>query len=62
VTKPFTSITVVFLVLIALVQLLRFILGWEVMLNGVTIPVWASGFAFVIAAGLAVMLWREMRK
>lgn len=61
-TKPFTSITVVFLVLIALVQLLRFILGWEVMLNGVTIPVWASGFAFVIAAGLAVMLWREMRK
>ena len=61
-TKPFTSITVVFLVLIALVQLLRFILGWEVMLNGVTVPVWASGFAFVIAAGLAVMLWREMRK
>jgi hypothetical protein len=62
VTKPFTSITVVFLAVIALVQLLRFILGWEVMLNGVTIPVWASGFGFVIAAGLAVMLWREMRK
>jgi hypothetical protein len=62
VTKPFTSITVVFLAVIALVQLLRFILGWEVMFNGVTVPVWASGFAFVIAAGLAVMLWREMRK
>lgn len=62
VTKPFTSITVVFLAVIALVQLLRFTLGWEVMLNGVTVPVWASGFAFVIAAGLAVMLWREKRK
>ena len=45
--------------LIALLQLLRFILGWEVTVNGVTVPVWASGIAFVIAAGLAVMVWRE---
>ena len=59
--KPFTITAVVFFSLIALLQLLRFILGWEVTVNGVTIPVWASGMAFVIAAGLAVMVWRETR-
>ena len=61
-TKPFTTITVVLLLLIALVQLLRFVLGWEVTVNGVTVPVWVSGIAFVVAAGLAVMVWRETRR
>jgi hypothetical protein len=50
---------VVLLSLIALLQLVRFILSWEVTVNGTSIPVWASGIAFVIAAALAVMLWRE---
>ena len=62
VTKPFTIVAVVVFSLIALLQLLRFILGWQVMVNGVTVPVWVSGIAFVIAAGLAVMVWRETRK
>lgn len=60
--KPFTIIAVVLFLLIALLQLLRFILGWEVLIKGVTVPVWVSGIAFVIAAGLAVMVWRETRK
>ena len=59
--KPFTITTVALFSLIALLQLLRFTLGWEVTVNGVTIPVWMSGIAFVIAAGLAVMIWRETR-
>lgn len=61
-TKPFTIIAIVVFSLIALLQLLRLILGWEIMVNGMTIPVWLSGIAFVIAAGLAVMVWRETRK
>jgi uncharacterized membrane protein YhaH (DUF805 family) len=61
-TKPFTIIAIVFFSLIALLQLLRFILGWEIMVNGMTVPVWVSGIAFVITAGLAVMVWRETRK
>ena len=60
--KPFTIIAVVLFSLIALLQLVRFILAWEVTVNGVTVPVWASGIAFVIATGLAVMVWRETRK
>jgi hypothetical protein len=61
-TKPFTLIAIVLLSLIALLQLLRFVLGWEVTVNAMTVPVWASGAAFVVAAGLAVMVWQEMRK
>ena len=60
--KPFTITAVVLLLLIALLQLLRFMLGWEVTVNGLSIPVWVSGIAFVIAAGLAVMIWVEARK
>ena len=57
--KPFTTIAIVLFSLIALLQLVRFILSWEVNVNGISIPIWASGIAFVIAAALAVMLWRE---
>lgn len=60
--KPFTLMTVVVLSLVAIVQLIRLALGWEVSVNGVSIPVWASGIAVVVAGGLAVMLWRESRK
>lgn len=60
--KPFTTFAVVLFSLIALVQLLRFWLGWEVTVNGVMIPVWASGIAFIVAGALAVMLWRESKR
>ena len=59
--KPFTQIAAVVLSLVALVQLARVVLGWEVIVNGLSIPVWVSGVAVVIAGGLAVMLWRESR-
>ena len=60
--KPFTVLAIVLLALIAVLQLMRFIMGWEVLVNGVAIPPWASGVAFVVAGGLAAMLWRESRK
>ncbi len=60
--KPFTMIAVVVFSLIALMQLLRFILRWEITVNGVIVPVWVSGIACVIVGGLAVILWREMRR
>ena len=60
--KPFTTVTVVVLSLIALLQLVRFIAGWEVTVNGISIPLWASAIAFLVAAGLALMLWREARR
>lgn len=62
VKRPFTIIAILFFSLIALLQLLRFILGWEVTVNGATIPPWVSGIASVVLAGLAVMVWRETRE
>ena len=59
--KPFTTIATAVLSLIAIVQLTRFIQGWEVSVNGVAIPVWLSGIAFLVTGGLAVMLWLESR-
>lgn len=59
--KPFTTLAVLFLSLIALLQLTRFVQGWEVSVNGVIVPVWVSGIAFVVVAAIAAMLWRESR-
>jgi len=60
--KPFTAISIVVFSLVSVLQLIRFVLGWDVSVNGVAIPVWASGMAFIVSGGLAVMLWRENRK
>ena len=60
--KPFTIVAIGLFSLIAVLQLLRFILGWEVTVNGLSVPVWVSGIAFVVAVGLAVMVWLEARK
>ncbi len=60
--KPFTLTTVVFLLLVAALQATRWFSGWEVSINHVLIPVWASGIATVVAAGLALMTWKEHQK
>lgn len=60
--KPFTAIAIGLFSLIALLHLLRFIAGWEVAVNGLSLPVWVSGVAFVVVGGLAAMVWLEARK
>jgi hypothetical protein len=60
--KPFSVIASVIFGLVALGQLLRLLLGWEVVVHGFSIPLWASAIAFLVAAGLAVMVWREARR
>jgi len=59
--KPFTVLAVIVLALVSLLQLLRLVLGWAITINDVAIPLWASGIAFLVAAGLAAMVWRESR-
>ena len=59
--KPFTTIAVLVFSLVALLQLLRVALGWEVTVNGILIPPWASVIAAVVAAALAFKVSREMR-
>ena len=57
--KPFKTIAVVFLSLLALLQLARVALGWAVTVNGFAVPIWASVVAFFVAGTLALMLHRE---
>lgn len=59
--KPFTTLAIIVMSLIAVLQLTRFVQGWEVSINGMIVPVWVSGIAFAVLAGLAAMLWRESR-
>ncbi len=59
--KPFTLIAVVLLAVIGIVHLLRLFTGWEVVVNGFTIPVWISLPGAVVAGGLALMVAREAR-
>ena len=60
--RPFTAVAAGLLSVVALVQLLRLVQGWEVTVGGVSIPMWASAVAVAVAAGLAAMLWIEMRR
>lgn len=60
--KPFSTISVVVFALVALAQLVRLIMGWPVVVNGTNIPLWASAIACLVAAVLAVMIWREARQ
>lgn len=57
--KPFTYTAMFLFALISLLQLLRVVMGWEVMVNGMLVPLWASGIAFVVAGTMALLLWRE---
>jgi hypothetical protein len=50
-----------FLSLLALLQLLRFVRGWPVLVAGVEIPVWISAVAFLIAGSLGLWGLRSTR-
>ena len=59
--KPFTTLAVLLLALLALGHLYRLIRGLEVVVNGMTVPQWISGVLAIIAGALALMVWRESR-
>jgi hypothetical protein len=59
--KPVHLVTIAFLVLLAGVQALRLLLRWDVNVNGVAIPLWASAAAIVVVLSVATALWREAR-
>ena len=60
--NPFTHLAVFIFSFVALLQLIRLVLGWQVVIQGHPIPLWASGIAFGFAGGLAVAVWREARR
>jgi hypothetical protein len=57
--RPFTHLAAFVLAVVALLQLLRMVLGWEVEIQGHSMPMWLSLIAFVVAGGLAATVWHE---
>ena len=60
--RPASLVTGIFLILIAIAQLCRVILGVTVVAAGVEIPVWPSAIAAVVLAALAFWLLKERKK
>jgi len=60
--KPFTTLAVILLALVALVHVFRLIRGIQVVFGSHTIPLWASAVGAIVAGGLAIMVWRESRR
>ncbi len=60
--KPFTTAGAVVFLLVAVAHLLRLVGGWPISVNGWNIPLWISAAGFLVAALLAIMLWREARR
>lgn len=60
--KPFTTLACLLLAAIALLQLARMLLGWEITINGYPVPLWASGVAATITGALSLLAWRESRR
>lgn len=57
--KPFTSVALLFLSLVSLIQIIRFFLGISIVVAGFAIPVWMSLVAGLVLGGLVFAAWRE---
>jgi hypothetical protein len=56
--RRYILVSGLFLTLITCGQLLRLLLRWPVTIAGVSIPLWASAIAVVIAGSLAIWAFR----
>jgi hypothetical protein len=56
--KTFTRTAGVIFVLVAVLHLLRLLLGWEAVIGGWDVPMWVSGLALVLSAYLAYSAFR----
>jgi len=51
--RTFCTLAAAIFALIALLQLIRIVMGWSVTLNGVDVPFWASWIAVTVASALS---------
>ena len=60
--KPFTTIAILLLAIVALVHLYRFVRGLDVVVNGTAVPLWVSAVATLVAGTVSLMVWRESKR
>ena len=51
--KMFATIGTVIFALVALLHLLRLVMGWSIVIESWTVPMWLSWVGLVLAGGLA---------
>lgn len=56
--KRNTTIAALLLTIIALLQGVRVLLSWPVLINGYAVPMWFSVVAFFVVGWIAIGLWR----
>ena len=56
--RTFCTLAAAIFALIALLQLIRIVMGWSVTLNGVDVPFWASWIAVTVAGALSFVGFR----
>lgn len=59
--RRYVQVSGAFFCLLAAVQLTRTILGWPVQVATVTVPLWPSVLAFLIASTFAIWAFRATR-
>lgn len=60
--KPFTTAASIVFALVALVHLYRLVKPFPVVVGGTMVPQWISLIGAIVAAVLALMVWRESRR
>ena len=60
--KPTTYLASALLTAVSVAHLLRIVFGAQVTVADRLIPMWVSWVAFLVAGGVAIMLWREARR
>jgi hypothetical protein len=58
--RRYEQVSGVFFSLLAIVQLTRLLMRWPVQVASVSVPLWASAVALIIAATLAAWAFRTM--
>ena len=56
--KTFCTLAAAIFALIALLQLIRIVMGWSIALNGINVPFWASWIAVTVAGALSFVGFR----
>ena len=57
--RSYELVSGIIFTMMAVVQLIRTLLGWPVQVDLFTVPVWASGIAFLITGTMAVWAFRS---
>ena len=56
--RTFCMLAAAIFALIAVLQLLRIVMGWPVTLNGIDVPFWVSWIAVAVAGALSLVGFR----